>query len=100
MRAGNHKALLREEIIERVASIMNSDCQDNEGIIISMPVAQLTDGGRERIDSLNKALEQHNLPKIVIDGEKVSFPWFPYTENGDKVQEYANYTCELWKILR
>lgn len=89
------------ETVEDIVSFLSSQSQQEEGtVVISMPLEQLTEEGRERIRYINAVLSADKLPEILIEEEKVSFPWFPYTEESQRFEAYAGYTCRLWKTLK
>lgn len=51
--------------------------------------------GKARL--LKKAIETDTLT-VKISEEKISFPWFPYTQNSDEVSAYTKLVTKLCKM--
>lgn len=83
---------------------------DSNRLTIELPKASFTDTAIENLKQLvnskesliKKALGVAELP-IVIQSDTIQFPWFPYTEERDKVKAYTHFVtalCELAKELK
>lgn len=81
--------------------------EEHNHLIISLPrdgfteqnLANLRQLVQNREELIQRAMGTESLP-IVENGEKVSFPWFPYTTDGDEVKAYAQFVAGLADLAR
>lgn len=84
-----------------------SQQEEQDHLIISLPrdgfteqsLANLRQLVQNREELMKRALGVESLP-IVEKGEKVSFPWFPYTTDGDEIKAYAQFVAGLANLAR
>lgn len=91
---------------------MEQLCQSNEvdgaaeqsinTITVALPRAKFTEEALHNLNALVAAksiLLQHAFMsdsiKIEVDAEKVSFPWFSYTEDLDRIAAYTEFISKL-----
>ena len=109
---------LSEEITESQAELLLKQlCQNNaedgvaeqsvDTITVALPRAKFTDEALHNLDALVAAksiLLQHTFLsdsiKIEVDAKKVSFPWFPYTEDSDRIAAYTEFISKLGMLAQ
>lgn len=76
-----------------------------EGLVIIMPRDMFSEDAIENLKCLiqakgeliKKALDADSLP-LVIEDERISFPWFPANLDSDETQAYANFISAICEI--
>ena len=81
--------------------------QSVDTITIALPRVKFTDETLYNLNALVAAksiLLQHTFLsdsiKIEVDAEKVSFPWFPYTEDSDRIAVYTEFISKLGMLAQ
>lgn len=80
------------------------DAPDECGLVIQIPksgfnetaIQHLRDLVASKTHLIKKSLGAKDLP-ILVDDEKISFPWFEETSDSDKVQAYSHLVTALCK---
>lgn len=80
---------------------------EQDRLIVSLPregfteesLANLCQLVQNREELMKRAFSVDSLP-IVEDGDKASFPWFPYTTDGDEVKAYSQFIAGLAGLAR
>lgn len=78
---------------------------DTDRLIISVPRNTLSDEKLTMLEKiiagktslLKKAIGTDTLT-VKISGEKISFPWFPYTQDSDEIRAYTELVTKLCKM--
>lgn len=110
--------LLDSEVVERLLQhiydegfdIDQSHTEDEDepcGVCVSVPKSQFTDTSLENLKALiaakgnliRKALGAEDLP-ILIEADKVSFPWFKGEAAPEEIKAYDTFICKLCELAR
>ena len=99
---------LLQHIYDEGFDIGQSHTEDEPcGICVSMPRSLFTDSSLENLKALiaakgsliKKSLGTDDLP-ILIEEDKVSFPWFPATPMPEEIKAYDTFICKLCELAR
>jgi hypothetical protein len=98
-----------ELLIERLSEAgFETEIQTEEtGLVILMPRASFSDAALDNLAKLieakgnliKKALDVDALP-IVMDEERISFPWFPGMPDADEVKAYTHFIAKLCEMAQ
>lgn len=98
-----------ELLIERLSEAgFETEIQPEEtGVAIQMPRESFSDAALDNLAKLieakgnliKKALDVDALP-IVMDEERISFPWFPGMPDADEVKAYTHFIAKLCEMAQ
>ena len=110
--------LLDSEVVERLLQhiydegfdIDQSHTEDEDepcGVCVSMPRSLFTDSSLENLKNLvaakgtliKKSLNADELP-ILIEEDKVCFPWFKGEAEPEEIKAYDTFICKLCELAR
>lgn len=104
----SHAELLLEQLCEQdIESGLPEKEETLDTVTIALPRAEFTD---EALENLNKLITAKNILfqhafqsksiRLEVGADKVSFPWFPFTEDAERIAAYTEFISKLGNLTQ